>query len=156
MANDGNWGGRRAGAGRKPGKRTSKWVPHRKRPIAGENPARASMTFRKDIDMAIAREIVRREVARMDEEYDAPRKPRTLPAAPLSRVRLRGRTLTFEVRGTVFTLSESVQKFGTRVARAINKAMSRRGKVFADRYRLLSKPYVPPPQPTFGERMKTR
>lgn len=45
---------------------------------------------------------------------------------------------------------KEVHRFALRLARRINKALGRRGRVFRERYRVLSKPYVyvpPPPDP---------
>ena len=148
MANDRNWGGKRKGAGRKPGSRTSKKMPHRPRPFVSEKPIELSLTFERDINLAIARRVVREERAHQEALLDAGDIDVVLNAE------LRGRTIYFEAYSTMSACPKAVQRFATRVARRVNKAMRRRGRVFADRYRILTKPYVPPPPPTLAERAK--
>lgn len=146
MANDRNWGGKRAGAGRKPGKRTSRNVPHRPRFMPADSPYKAALTLQADVDRSIVAPILRREEARIANETVG-------VALPIFNVRLRGRTIYFESIASPSAFSKHAQRFASRIARRINSIMGRRGKVFRDRYRVLSPVYVPPPPLTFREKV---
>lgn len=120
------WGGRRQGAGRKPGPRTV--VLHRTRPVHDpKHPAHVTLRIRRGLpNLRLARlfPAVRDALRRASREhfrlvhFSVQRDHLHLLVEADSRERL--------IRG--------IQGLEVRVARAVNRVLARRGRVFADRY----------------------
>jgi putative transposase len=129
-------GGKRRGAGRKPnGERAG--VPHAARPtLTGREPVLVTLKMRKEVWNLRTR----RAFARL------------VPTFFAARERLGMRLVEFSVQSdhahlivevvSRRALSRGVQGLSVRIARALNRLMARRGKVFADRYhhRVLASP----------------
>jgi hypothetical protein len=129
-------GGKRGGAGRKPNG-TRAGVPHVTRPeLTGREPVLVTLKMKKEVWNLRAR----RAFARL------------LPTFFAARERLGMRLAQFSVQGDHVhaivevvnrrALSRGVQGLSVRIARALNRLMERRGKVFADRFhhRVLASP----------------
>jgi REP element-mobilizing transposase RayT len=124
------WGGRRRGAGRKPGP-GGPGVPHRTRPaLAARFPVHVTYRLVRGLPSA-RRPTLFREM-------------RTAFAA--GRARFGGRLCHFNVQGNHLhlvveandrdSLRRAMQGLAIRLARAINRVLGRTGKVFADRYHM--------------------
>jgi REP element-mobilizing transposase RayT len=122
------WGGRREGAGRKPAG-PFPLVSHKRRPPhAGRFPVHAILKAREDVPPLRSREI-----------------SGAVRAALLAGAERAGfRLVDFSLQGDHLhliveakdarTLSRGMQGLAVRIARAVNRAAGRRGKVFADHY----------------------
>jgi putative transposase len=122
------WGGARAGAGRKPRGRQA-GVSHLRRPVhAGRHPLHVTLRVRRGLP-----------ALRKHELFIEVRK-----ALTAARERFGFRLVHFSVQRDHLhllaeaadrrALSRGVQGLSIRVARAVNRQLGRRGKVFADRY----------------------
>lgn len=122
----GGWGGRRAGAGRKPGPRPL--VQHRARsPHESQFPLHLTLRARRDLG-----------------SLRSPRLYRALQAAVAAASRPDFRLVHFSVQGDHVqfiaeardkaALSSGMRGLTIRSARAVNRATRRRGPVWADRY----------------------
>lgn len=122
------WGGERKGAGRKraAGKRSS--VEHRPRRHKGSKPAHATLRLRDDVP-----DIRMRSVYLAIE--DAIRAGRDRFGFRVVEHSAQGNHLHLVVEAdSELALSRGMQGLAIRIARAINRALGRRGKVFADRF----------------------
>lgn len=135
------WGGKRAGAGRKP--RGWKIVPHRKRYAPKPD---AKIVWRLVRDLRRHRRLVERLLQRLAERFedDLVGDPRYLGGNIV---------LVLDAIDPV-EIATVLQRFGVRLAKGINAILGRAGPVFVERYRMLSPPYVPPPVPPLRERLK--
>ena len=121
------WGGRREGAGRKPGARPRD--PHRRRPaLATRFPCHVTLRVRRNLPSLRTRRFVK-ELRR-----------RLRPAREHRRFRLVHYSiqadhlhLIVEASGSR-DLARGMKSIGARVARAVNRVLARRGPVLADRY----------------------
>ena len=125
------WGGKRPGAGRKrkDGKVAPPGVPHRRRPrLNGRHPVGITLKVRREIWSLRGSRCVRALRRALEHGH-----------------RRRGfRVVHFSILGNHLhliveaddraSLSSGVQGLEVRMARAINRAMARRGAVFADRF----------------------
>jgi hypothetical protein len=149
MADGRNWGGKRVGAGRKP--RPWRVVAHRKRPWTRAFPIRIALSFERDVGASAAvQEAVRLEVRRWQREYANREETGEDEICEVTRVSVTRRRITFSLGANMDECAREVHRFALRLARRINKLLGRRGRVFRERYRVLSKPYVyvpPPPKP---------
>jgi putative transposase len=122
------WGGARAGAGRKP-KGARAGVSHRPRPVhAKSHPLHVTLRVRRGLRPLRAHELfveVRRALAAGRERFGF-----RLVHFSVQRDHLHLLAEAANRRA----LSRGVQGLAVRVARAINRRLQRRGKVFADRY----------------------
>jgi len=123
-----SWGGKRAGAGRKPAGRLA-GVSHARRPkLAARHPVHVTMKLSAGLPSLRSRAPFRRITA----------------AFSASRVRPGFRLVQFSVQSNhvhlvveadgTRELSRGMQGLGVRVARSLNRLWRRRGKLFADRY----------------------
>jgi REP element-mobilizing transposase RayT len=122
------WGGRRKGAGRKPAGRLRR-VSHKKRPQhAPRFPLHAVLRTREDVPRLRAREIF--EAVRAALEAGAEH-----AGFRLVHYSVQGNHLHLIVEADdARALSRAMQGLAVGIARAINRAAARRGKVFADHY----------------------
>ena len=122
------WGGRRKGAGRKPAGRLRR-VSHKKRPQhAPRFPLHAVLRIREDVPRLRAREVFAAVRAALETgaERDGFR---------LVHYSVQGNHLHLIVEAEdARALSRGMQGIAVRIARAINRASARRGKVFADHF----------------------
>src|SRR5258706_3874580 len=122
------WGGRRPGAGRKPGPKPR--VPHATRARFRRLPAHVTLRLRPDLPslrtVAIVREIERSFAAGC-----------ARPGFRLAHYSLQGNHAHLIVEATDRdALGRGMKAIGARVARAVNRIAQRRGRVFAERYHL--------------------
>ena len=125
----GTWGGRRKGAGRKvaPGKVPG--VSHKKRPLhKGRFPIHAVWRARDD-----APRLRRRDV--MEAIRRALREGGAQPHFRVVHYSIQGNHIHLVVEAPdEVALSRGMQSLAVRIARAVNRAASRKGSVFADHY----------------------
>jgi REP element-mobilizing transposase RayT len=122
------WGGRRAGAGRKPSGAQA-GVPHRRRPsLARRFPVHVTLRLRRHVyNLRSGRSfrLIRRAFAAQNGRF----------GFRLNQFSVQGNHLHLIVEaGGAQSLSRGVQGLAIRLARALNRLMQRRGSVFADRY----------------------
>ena len=121
------WGGRRAGAGRKPGERPA--VRHRSRPdFRRPSPAHVTLRVRPDVPslrtVPIVREIERSFAVGCERS-----------AFRLTHYSLQGNHAHLIVEADDRkALARGMMAITSRIARAVNKVARRTGRVFADRY----------------------
>jgi REP element-mobilizing transposase RayT len=124
-----DWGGRRVGAGRKPGIRPR--IPRRRRPaLAARFPALVTLKVRTDVPSLRSVRLVR-ELER---------------GLRLLRERSGFRVVHYSIQGnhlhaiveaaSTRALACGMKALGSRLARAVNRAFTRRGPVLADRFHL--------------------
>ena len=122
------WGGRRPGAGRKPGPNPR--VAHATRARFRRLPAHVTLRLRPNLPslrtVAIVRELERSFAAGC-----------ARPGFRLAHYSLQGNHAHLIVEATDRdALGRGMKAIGTRVARAVNRVANRRGRVLADRYHL--------------------
>jgi hypothetical protein len=123
-----NWGGRRPGAGRPP--KPDAGAPHLPRPdLDGEHPIHVWWTTRDDVPSLRSPRIVK--LIRQSIEAGADRFGCRVAYFGIDRDRL---DLICE-SDDADALSRCLQGLSVRIARGVNSALDRRGKVFNDRYR---------------------
>src|SRR5882672_12243380 len=122
------WGGRREGAGR-PRKSERKLVPHLARPaLNGRHPAQVTLTVGRGVPnlrAELCMAVLRGAFAKGKERFGFRLIHHSVQANHLH--------LVVEAAGTS-SLSRGLQGLSVRIARGLNKALGRRGRVFADRY----------------------
>jgi len=123
-----HWGGRRAGAGRKPGPKPR--VAHATRAPFRRLPAHVTLRLRADLPslrtVAIVRELERSFAAGC-----------ARPGFRLAHYSLQGNHAHLIVEATDRgALGRGMKAIGARVARAVNRIAHRTGRVLADRYHL--------------------
>jgi hypothetical protein len=121
------WGGRRPGAGRKPGPRP--WVPRLPRPAHdASHPVHVTLRARREAGSLRARDVF-------------PHLRDTIGKASSGRFRVvhfsvqRDHVQLLVEANAREALIRGLQGLAIRLARAVNRARGRRGKVWADRYR---------------------
>ena len=123
-----SWGGRRKGAGRKPGKGLRQ-VSHHARPAhLARHPLHAVWRTRPDVPSLRKRAIIKllREALAAGNRREAFR---------LVHYSVQGNHLHLVVEAhDKVSLSRGMQGLAVRVARAVNRAAERKGRVFADHY----------------------
>jgi len=120
------WGGRRSGAGRKPGDNPG--LPHRSRPTFSSLPAHVTWKVRADVPSLRTARVVR-EVERSFSRGCA------RPGFRLVQYSLQNNHVHLVVEArTRVALGRGMMAIGARLARAVNRVSGRSGKVFADRY----------------------
>jgi len=123
----GGWGGRRTGAGRKPGRDPK--VVHRSRgPIRGAYPCHVTMRKLPDVPSLRTRKLVREFMRSLRASCD----------------RSKFRVVHFSLQHTHVhliveaetqtALGRGMMSIGSRLARAVNRCFSRHGRVLSDRY----------------------
>jgi REP element-mobilizing transposase RayT len=121
------WGGRRRGAGRKPTGKAG--VPHRTRaPLASRHPVHVTLKLLPDKSGLRRGRMIRRlrAVFRTAREHDGFR---------LCHFGVQPNHLHLLCEGSdAAVLGRGIQALEIRMARAVNKALGRSGRVFADRY----------------------
>jgi hypothetical protein len=146
MENGRNWGGKRAGAGRK--RNGWKVVPHRKRPGTKAFPIRIALALAEGIGAGpLVQEALRREVRKWERDYRDREEIGEGEICEITRVSVNVRRIAFSLGAYAEECAREVHRFAVRLARRINKLLGRRGRVFRERYRVLSKPYVFVPRP---------
>ncbi|MFZ5785922.1 MAG: transposase [Acidobacteriota bacterium] len=129
------WGGKRKGAGRKP--RTPGRVSHRARPpLASRHPVHVTLS----VDSSLP-SLRRRDLARLCEACFRAGKERQ--DFRLVHYSIQGRHLHLVVEAqTARGLSRGLQGLSIRLAKRLNRALGRSGRVFVDRYfgRILRNP----------------
>lgn len=129
------WGGRRPGAGRKPGLRPR--VPHlRRASFAASTPCHVTLRARRDLPSLRNPRLVRE----IERSFRAACEGRRFQLVHYS-IQRDHLHLLVEADGLA-ALARGMMSIGARVARAVNRALGRRGAVLADRYhhRLLRTP----------------
>lgn len=123
------WGGRRAGAGREPGR--SPRVAHLRRArFASRHPCHVTLKVRNDVPSLRTATLVReleRSFRDSCERGDFRLVHYTIQSNHLH--------LVVEAAGTE-ALSRGMKSIGARVARAVNRVFGRRGPVLSDRYQM--------------------
>lgn len=121
------WGGRRPGAGRKPGPLHRD--PHRRRPaLAGRHPCHVTLRVRRGVPSL--------RMARLVREVEASFR-RTCERGRFRLVQYSIQTNHVHMiveAASAADLGRGMKSLGSRLARAVNRAFSRRGSVLADRY----------------------
>jgi len=122
------WGGRRAGAGRKPSAHPG--LPHARRPKFSSLPAHVTLKMRPDVPSLRTARVVRE----VEKSFGA---GCARPGFRLVHYSLQGNHahLVVEARDRA-ALGRGMMAIGARLARAINRVSGRSGRVFADRYHL--------------------
>ena len=122
------WGGRRPGAGRK--RAPDSGIPHRSRPSLSSVPAHVTLRVQPDVRSLRKRRVV-------DEVERTFSDGRARPGFRLVHYSLQGNHVHLIVEARNRTaLGRGMMGIGTRLARAINRAQQRAGRVFTDRYHL--------------------
>lgn len=126
-----SWGGARANAGRKPGGRRT--VAHRTRPVhRARNPLH--VTLRARAGLPPFRETVLADAIR-DAIREASRSPSIGPAFRVVHFSIQTNHLHLIVEAhDARTLTRAMKGLAVRVARAVNRALGVRGRVFRERY----------------------
>ncbi len=122
------WGGRRAGAGRKAGRKPH--VPHEKRAAFRRLPAHVTLRLRPDLPslrtVPLVRELERSFAAAC-----------ARPGFRLAHYSLQANHAHLIVEATDRdALGRGMKSIGARIARAVNRISQRRGRVLAERYHL--------------------
>lgn len=146
MANERNWGGKRAGAGRKA--KVSNRVPHRVRPFVLERPIRLSLSLRGVIPKNALLRALKFVIQRWTDEVDD-----KVLSTYLERVSTRGHQISFELFAATGDVAAIAHRFAVRLAKRINRLLKRQGRVFRERYRVLSPPWIAPPPETWKTRV---
>lgn len=105
-------------------------------------PIRIALSLERDVPEAAVHEALRVELRRWTreaEDDDA--------VGLVLKVGLRRGKIAFSLEALFEECAKLVHRFALRLARRINALLGRRGKVFRERYRILSRPYVHVPQP---------
>lgn len=92
-------------------------------------------------------EAVRLEVRRWAKEYGVSEEVGDGRVCEITRVSVTGRRIAFSLGAHADECAREIHRFALRLARRINKLLDRRGRVFRERYRVLSKPYIHVPRP---------
>jgi hypothetical protein len=121
------WGGRRAGAGRKPGAEPR--VPHRpRRGVAARFPAHVTVKLRRGLPSLRSVQLVRS----LERSLIAVRDRRDFRVVHYS---LQGTHAHLLVEASdAAALARGMMAVGARIARALNRTFSRRGRVLAERF----------------------
>jgi hypothetical protein len=125
------WGGRRAGSGRKPRdpERGAIGPPHRARPTLEERgPVRARFPIRDDLPSLLRADLHAAMTAALDEV------PERGGFKPLRHsIDAKHVTIVVEASGKG-VLARGLRAVGVRIARAVNRTLDRTGQVLASRY----------------------
>ena len=123
------WGGRRAGAGRKPGPNPRD--PHRPRPpLASRLPCHVTLKVRREIPSLRSVRLVRELERSLRDACERGRFRVAHYAIQPDHVHLIVEAVSNE------ELAGGMKSIGARLARAVNRVVRRRGQVLADRYHL--------------------
>jgi hypothetical protein len=138
------WGGRRAGAGRPRGR--GPYVPHLTRPaLSAHHPVHVTLRVRPDVP-SLRERLFRRVRAALAAAAQGPVRRAAVLRPPSARVAHRDpfRLVHFSVQSNHLhliveawdrvALARGIQGLAIRAARAINRVLDRRGRVFADHY----------------------
>jgi len=121
------WGGRRAGAGRKPG--PIRRDPHRRRPpLARCYPCHVTLRVRHDVPSLRTMRLVRELEASFRRACERGRFRLVEYSIQTNHVHLLVEATSAD------GLGRGMKSLGSRVARAVNRVLARRGPVLADRY----------------------
>lgn len=123
------WGGRRCGAGRKPG--PVRRDPHRRRaPLAGRHPCHVTLRVRSDVPSLRGRRFVREVEGSFRVACEHGRFRLAHYSIQSNHVHL------IVEAASALDLASGMKSIGSRLARAVNRILQRRGPVLDDRYHL--------------------
>lgn len=121
------WGGRRPGAGRKPGR--IRRDPHRRRPaLAGRHPCHVTLRVRRDVPSLRRTRLVNELEASFRRACERGRFRLVQYSIQTNHVHM------IVEAATASDLASGMKSLGSRLARAVNRVFSRRGSVLADRF----------------------